>query len=136
MHRIIACETVLAEFQDKPFAWGDADCMAFVCAYLRAAGCHPKRIRHGRWKTERGAVRGLIKMGYTSLEALLDAHFERVAVICARDGDLALMKAEGDWGGAAGLVAGRRVHAPGPDGLKSLSMTDVFAVWRPQCPRS
>ncbi|PCI51400.1 MAG: hypothetical protein COB49_01985 [Alphaproteobacteria bacterium] len=136
MHRIIACETVLADFKDKPFAWGRADCMAFICAYLRAAKCHPKRIRHGQWKTERGAVRGLIKMGYPSLEALLDAHFDRVGVICARDGDIALIKAEGVWGGGAGLVAGWRVWAPGEYGLMSLPMDAGYVVWRPQCPRS
>ena len=133
MQRIAAVETTISDFANTPFSWGDADCMTFICAYLTAAGCHPDDIRHGHWKSERAALRGVRQLGHDSLASLLDAYFERIPRIRARDGDLALVKTADDWGGAAGLVAAHRVHAMGRDGLQRLPLQDVQIVWRPQC---
>lgn len=79
---------LLRESQDKPFIWGEFDCCLFVSdCCVAVCGMDPAADYRGRYKTEVGAKRALLKR-HGSVEAAFDACFQRVDVAFAQRGDI------------------------------------------------
>lgn len=84
--------TRLGQVMNTPFEWGVSDCIiqqAEICQAMTGVQFLPARFRTYRSAT--GAQKLLLKNGFTSVEQLLDATFERVPVAKARRGDCVLI---------------------------------------------
>lgn len=119
----------VADSSGRVFAWGDFDCCLFVSdCCVAVCGIDPAEAYRGRYTTEIGAKRALIK-SHGSVENAFDAYFERVDAMLAQRGDIVAYKDE------AGLTAAAVVWAGGYwAALKSGGSGKVdiqpFAAWR------
>lgn len=112
---------------ERPFSWGEFDCCIFAadCA-VAVCGVDPAEAYRGKYKTETSAKRVVAK-GHGSVEAILDAYFNRVNPAFAQRGDLATYQ------GANGLgVAVRWANeywTPCETGVARIDC-EPLAVWR------
>jgi hypothetical protein len=120
---------LLADWRQRPFAWGTADC----CQFAREAAwrIHGKAVDAPTYVSERDAVRTLRRLGgYAGL--LVAAGLQRRrAIIAARRGDFVIFHHEGpglfDQGIA--LVTGVQAHAPTAVGIMSIPRTQWVECW-------
>lgn len=91
--RMDALEAVRDRFEGKPFRLGTNDCAQLVRRMLREMG-HPALPRPKPYTTELGARRELKRLGFDSLEALMDSLLPRIAPAAMLAGDIGLVDAE------------------------------------------
>ena len=96
--RAAATRATWKRFAGREWAWGSVDCIKLARHQAVKMG-HKGLPRSPRYSTALGAKRALGKMGFETVEGLLEAHFPRIAPAAARVGDLII----GD--GAEGLDA-------------------------------
>lgn len=123
--------TVFAEWREKPFQWGESDCLMWVAAVgLAITGEDFGSKYRGRYKTPRGAFRKLRK----TPEAHLDSLCDRCVEGHARRGDLALIPQPEDrfFKGVCAVVGmnGRTLWTPTESGLVQRPMSDGEVFWR------
>ena len=115
--------------RDRPFCWGRHDCATFSFDLRRAiAGGHDvAALWRGRYRTARGAVRVMRRLGWTSLEAagrdLLGEPLPSVHL--AQRGDLVLS----DTGLGFGICLGARAAGIAPSGLVLVPITACTLAW-------
>ena len=91
--RLIAA---VAEWQEKPFAWGKADCAGFALACVKAVrGKMPRGLKPPRYTTATGARMALEKMGFADLAAVMASTFEEIAPVMAGRGDIGIVISNG-----------------------------------------
>jgi len=105
-----------------PFAWGTHDCVSFAAAWVQASTGVDHLAGLGQWTTAAQAVRAINKAG-GSLEAALDARFQRIDPNFAQDGDLAL------YDGCLCIFSGAHIVGPGKTGLTHNSRVLAQAAW-------
>ena len=119
----------------RPFAWGEHDCATFVRECVLAV----RGVDIGTWgryRTERGALRVIAgktgRIATVADQILCDAGCRPVMPHRAGRGDIVLFGASIAFGGILGVVdlTGRRVVAPGPDGLLSAAPATALRAWR------
>jgi hypothetical protein len=113
--------------QNTPHHWGryENDCVAFVLKAVKALTGHvPSGI--GRWNSRRSGFRLLKKYG--SLEAALDAHFERIAPAFAKRGDIAGVPDE-QFGIHPMIVEGDLLVGPGERGNRRMKRSAMTVAW-------
>jgi hypothetical protein len=121
---------VMPDEMAKPFAWGTADCACLMAAAVRAChgDDHPALKMLGGYKTERGAVTKMARLG--GLSAALALHFEEVPVLMAQAGDIGVLAGNGIEAGAVvidGQAVGKGEGATAYR-LPVRSLTKVFRV--------
>lgn len=130
--RAKAAQQTLDRFRGLPFALGKNDCARMCLFHLRKLGAKVKGPPAGSYKTAAQAKKELGKLGYKTLGALLDAHFERIPPAAAVVGDLLEMPgAEGLSGLAIALGNGRVVaYHEDCEGAEVLEPLMISGAWR------
>lgn len=105
-----------------PFKWGENDCLSFALRWVEISTGKTPFDGLPKWKTAFGAKKVIKK--FKSLEAILDARFERVNPNLAQDGDIALVN------GAVTLLSGAYCTAPGEKGLEFVDRMEATCAWR------
>lgn len=113
--------------QTEPFAWGSHDCALWAATWVQicTGGDYVSDWR-GKYKTEAGAARLMLKRGYAGVEAIADDHLEEKPVRLAMRGDLVLHPS-----GALGICHGLRSLFVTADGLiaeKTLACPHAWGV--------
>lgn len=87
--RVTATQRTIDDHLFKPFAWGVHDCAILATNHLANLGYTTRFAEAGRYKTERGAIRAMKRLGHDDLEGFADAMgFERIAPAAALVGDI------------------------------------------------
>ena len=132
--RLPGWEGILAEAieaaRDRSFRWGRHDCATFAFDLRRtlAGGPDVAALWRGRYRTARGAVRVMRRLGWQSLEAagrdLLGAPLPSVQQ--AQRGDLVLA----NTGLGFGICLGARAAGIAPAGLVLVPISACALAWR------
>lgn len=120
--------TVVAEWQDRPFVWGQYDCLRF-CVACEVAIAGSTAAILGNYKTERGALRCIKRNGFEQLADAVSAYAPQIAPAQAQRGDW-VMRAQGDiCGGALGVVCGKGAAFMGQTGLVYFPVLTAARAW-------
>jgi hypothetical protein len=117
--RRIAVQATADAFAGHPFAWGEFDCAKMVLFHLARLGVPIDAKAAGSWTSAQGARAALKRLGFDSLEAVLDAHFDRIGAASARLGDVVAFEANSALGGLGIHLGNASVmcyHVDAPDG--------------------
>lgn len=135
--RMRAIESVRARFERKGYKIGTSDCAKLVRALLVAMG-HSKLPKPKPYSTALGAKRELTRLGFESLEAMMDRLLPRIAPAMMLAGDVALIEADAD--DAAGdetmvvALGGDKFWGWHPDqaalAVIIIDLTKIKAAWR------
>ena len=113
----------------KTFSLGRNDCGSFAGEAIEAmTGVNPHAAVAGRYKTMRGALRVLRKLGYEDHVAYAAALLDEIEPAYAAYGDIAAVPGEG--GLALGLVTGTHIAVRAPEGLTVVPLTAAVRVFR------
>lgn len=93
--RMRAIESVRARFEGQPYRIGRTDCATLVRALLVQMG-HKGLPKPRPYKNAIGARRELTRLGFASLEGMLDSLLPRIAPAAMLPGDVALSFADPD----------------------------------------
>lgn len=114
-------EEYIGERLDRPFVWGEHDCVLFAIGWLN--------IRAGRnwlesfppWSTAKQALR--IVQGVGGLSAEFDRRLKPIAPGLARNGDISIFNR------SAVLFSGPHIVGAGKSGLLFLDRTKATCAW-------
>lgn len=107
-----ALNAFVSNHRDRPFAWGQWDCILMACSAVEAiTGADPASAYRGRYGDAQGAARALREIGLGTLIRTMNATFPRRAVSKARRGDLVMAA------GAAGVCIGAEAVFVGEERL-------------------
>jgi hypothetical protein len=129
--KIEGWESILFEQvkSDYPFEWGVKDCALYVAdLILSYTGIDYAEPFRGKYKTQIGAARALIKYGHGGLEQWCNHNFESIPPKKARRGDCIMHMTE--RGFALGVCIGDRFAAQGENGTKFTTMEAALKAWR------
>lgn len=113
--------------RSTPFAWGAQDCCSFALDAL--AACRGHRPALPGWRTERGAVRVLRRLG--GMAGAADALAgPRIAPALAQRGDVVLVSQPGLFGTALAVCMGPVAYAAGAEGLVRVPRALWQQAWR------
>lgn len=133
LRRQRALEKTMGKFRKRPFKWGSSDCASLLRSHLVAAG-HRKVPKIPSYSTALGAKRAVEKMGFETMEALLDSLLPRIPEARMMPGDIALMGGpEGSPLDAVVISVGRKVfgyHEDGEEGAVVITPNELKGVWR------
>jgi hypothetical protein len=110
--------------QNAPWEWGTNDCISYVLGAVEAQT--GRKILDVKWKSSATALRKLKKYG--TLEAALDAHFERIAPAFAKRGDIAGVPDE-QFGIHTAIVEGATLVGPGEKGNWRGPRSEMTIAW-------
>lgn len=122
------------EMRTKPFVWGTDDCGPAWAGRLVeiVRGENPVEKHIGSYKTPRGALGKMKRLGYSDLkEATADIlgsppqHPSMGAI-----GDLALIKSDGPFGYAFGVVNGERVFFRQENGIGTVDLLETECIFK------
>ena len=122
----------LREWRQRPFAWGETDCVRFAAGWVAlVSGRDPVAATAGRYGGCREALRLMVAAtGSTDLviatSVILGPPLD--IPLSARLGDVVAIATPA--GPALGLCAGDAIAAPGPAGLVRRPLTSIIASWR------
>jgi hypothetical protein len=120
-----ALAAFLEEHRTATFAWGECDCVLFAAGAVAAmTGTDPAAAARGHYRTQLGSRRMLTRMGWSSLEGMMDAHLERVAPAFAQRGDVVMSE------GSLGICAGRFAWFVTAEGLAPRALSAWTEAWR------
>lgn len=121
---------LVREREHVPFEWGTHDCCLFAADCVKEiTGTDYAAVFRGRYKTETGAKRLLVKAG--GLTAVLDKSFERIEKAYIQRGDL--VQVQTDYGPALGIAwLGNGVWLHSPEGVRLFVNIDhlIVKAWR------
>ena len=113
---------------NKPFRWGENDCILFAISWLQLATGKDYLAEHKPWRTAREASRKLRDLG--GLLVLLNENLARINPNMAKDGDLTIYQ------GAAHLFSGRHIVSVGHTGLAFTDRAVAQDAWGYKCHQS
>lgn len=120
----------LLKFGEKPFAYGQHDCVRLVAAHIREMGHKVSLLKGGAYKSEFGAVKALKRAGFDTLEAAIDSRFDRIAPASAVTGDIIGLQSSGDWPALTIALSNGRVLGF-MDGICGIMQPNAYmAAWR------
>jgi len=125
--------TFLTAHLNTPFEWGKFDCCLFVAdALLEITDIDIAKPFRGKYTTEKGAMRALIKYGNGTVK---DTFSEILGTFKPRlnacRGDVALI--DTPTGHAVGIVFNGEVWVASPDGLITVSLKEALGCWSVPC---
>lgn len=123
----------LAKHQNTSFEWGAFDCCLFVAdAIVEMTDIDIATPFRGKYKTEKGAIRALMKYGDGDVKStftqLLGPFKPRLN---AGRGDVALVSTS--TGNAVGIVFNNVVWVASPDGLITIPLRAALGCWSVPC---
>ncbi len=120
--------TVLIEFQNKSFAWGEHDCCLFAANVVRElTGVDHAVDLRGAYTTAQEAAEVLKKHGGVRKIAS-DALGNEIPALTAQRGDVVLI--DGPHGDTLAICIGDKCVAPGVDCLQPISLASAISAWR------
>ena len=125
--------TYLQENLDTPFKWGTFDCCLFAANAVHAmTGKDFAEPFRGKYTTEKGAAKALIKYGNGDIKSTLNAIFGplKPRLNAGRD-DLVLV--ETDTGDALGVVASGKIWVATLNGLATMPLNRALGCWSVPC---
>lgn len=127
MRDLAALHAFIDERHALPHAWGRYanDCVGFVLGAVQAQ-TGKKVAGRIRWSSRKAAVRIIKRFG--SLEAALDAHFERIPPSLAKRGDIAGVP-DKEFGVHPMIVEGLTLVGPGEKGNRRLPRSAMTMAW-------
>lgn len=135
--RAQACEKTVKEYGDCAMQFGVKDCARMTARHVRNMGYKKFLIsKVPRYSDAKGAIRAINKIGFDSLEALIDRHFERIAPATAIMGDIVAVQSEYDGlpAMALRLDSDNYFHAlSGGFAISKFDMAKVSLAWRVPC---
>lgn len=128
-----ALRSYLAEAADKPFAYGETggaiDCGAFAGGAVEAmTGENPHAKVAGRYKTMKGALRALKRLGHDDHVAYAASLLTEIEPLYATFGDIAVV--DSPEGPALGVVVGAHIEVRTPQGRGVVPLTDAVRAFR------
>ena len=122
----------LAAQADAPFAWageGGHDCGSFAGGAIEAmTGENPHAKVAGKYKTMKGALRALKRLGHEDHIAYAASVLNEIDPLYAQFGDVAVV--QGDDGPALGVVVGAHIEVRTPAGRGVVPLTDAVRAFR------
>lgn len=119
----------LAAQADVPFAYGSADCGAFAGGAIEAmTGENPHTAVAGKYKTMRGALRALKRLGHEDHIAYAASVLDEINPLYAQFGDVAVV--DSPEGPALGVVIGAHIEIRTPEGRGVVPLTDAVRAFR------
>ena len=119
----------LAAQADAPFAYGSADCGAFAGGAIEAmTGENPHAAVAGKYKTMKGALRALKRLGHEDHIAYAAAILDEIDPLYAQLGDIAVV--DSPEGPALGVVVGAHIEIRTPEGRGVVPLTDAMRAFR------
>lgn len=126
----------IVENRDRPFEWGQWDCILMACAAVEAlTGEDPAAEYRGRYTDGKGAALALREIGEGTLLRTVNAVFERRPVGQAQRGDLVWFEQSvGLCIGGAGLFVGEerladKAGLPMREGLIRIPRASLSKAW-------
>lgn len=110
---------------NKPFEWGNNDCITFSIGYLNLATGRDYLAEHKPWRTAKEANKKLRAL--SGLFFLFDQNLKRIHPNMAQDGDLTIYR------GVAHLFSGRHIVSVGHDGLVFTERSVAEEAWTYRC---
>ncbi len=112
-----------------PGEWGASDCLLTVADAIEAVtGIDPAKGVRGRYKTEAGAAKLLLKRGYADVEQALSDRFPPVGRLLAMRGDVGVIERNGML--SAGFVCDRGFAVKSESGLSFVSQTAIKTAFK------
>lgn len=110
-----ALAELVASAEGRAFQWGSHDCGTFAAAAERAlTGACRFDDALGNYRTARGAARKLGRLGFGSIEELVEDRLIEIGPNWAQRGDVVIVDTE--LGPALGVVTGETAVSPAPEG--------------------
>lgn len=104
--RAEATEATRLRYTGRVFQWGKVDCIKMAHYHARNMGHKPPKLP--RYTSQIGAIRGIKKMGFDSIDEIFASMFPKIPLAMARLGDFVI--AEGEAGiDAVYISAGRKI---------------------------
>ena len=132
--RASATNRTVASFAERGFDWDGASCIHLAHLHAQNMGHHPPELP--MFRSRQGALRGLVKTGHRTLEALLDSMFERIAPAQMLVGDLAMLPGEDRrlraiviYDGHLSVAGWHEAHPEKLVWLKNMQ-ANLLAAWR------
>ncbi len=111
----------IADHLEKPFAWGENDCVLFVIGWLEISTGRDYLGAYKPWSNAKEAMRKVKDAG--GLLELFNANLQPINPHMAVDGDIALID------GCAFLFSGPHVVSVGESGLAFLNRMEAKCAW-------
>lgn len=131
-----AAQDALDHWSKREFKLGSADCAQMTARHLRQLGYSVKMPPSGSYRTARGAVRAMRRLGHESLTAWLDSlGLERITPASAVAGDILQLPAEHPLGALAVALGNGAALAwveDLPSGATTIRPLAFSTAWRVQ----
>lgn len=114
-------ETYIGERLEKPFVWGEHDCVLFAIGWVNIRAGRNLLAHMPAWSSAKEALRVAQQLG--GMEAELDRRLTRIHPGLAKNGDVALI------GRTCFLFSGPYIVAPGEAGLIFADRTKALCAW-------
>lgn len=122
----------IEEMRAKPFRWGEDDCGPAWAGRMVEIVTGKNPVAPGKYVSPRGAVRAMRKMGYSNLkeatESILGKPSQHPSM--GAIGDIALIKDDGPFGYAFGIVNGERVFFRQENGLGTKDLLEAECIFK------
>ena len=119
----------LAEQADAAFAYSDCDCGSFAGGAIEAmTGENPHAKVAGKYKTMKGALRALKRLGHDDHVAYTASLLTEIEPLYATFGDIAVV--DSPEGPALGVVVGAHIEVRAPGGRGVVPLTDAVRAFR------
>ena len=119
----------LAAQADAPFEMGRVDCGSFAGGAVKAmTGENPHAAVAGKYKTMKGALRALKRLGHEDHIAYAASVMDEIDPLYAQFGDIAVV--DSPEGPALGVVVGAHIEIRTPEGRGVVPLTDAVRAFR------
>lgn len=119
----------LAAQADAPFEMGRVDCGSFGGGAVEAmTGENPHAAVAGKYKTMKGALRALKRLGHEDHIAYAASVMDEIDPLYAQFGDIAVV--DSPEGPALGVVVGAHIEIRTPEGRGVVPLTDAVRAFR------
>ena len=129
----IKLQEFLSENDNTVFEYGKNDCLLFTAKAIEAMALDYKVVDDVKsqfnYRSQSGAAKALLKLGYKSPMEMLEANAIKLANIYqVKTGDIAIIKNElGEM--SSGVVCGPFVFGPSDRGLARVSIMEIYAAY-------
>ncbi|MBB5700683.1 hypothetical protein FHS76_000526 [Ochrobactrum daejeonense] len=126
-----ALEDVATAHIDIAPEWGKSDCLLTAAdAIFAVTGIDPLAKFRGKYKTEKGAARKMLKNGCENVRDVFEKYLdlEPVNRFAARRGDVGVMIINGEY--TAGFICGSGFAVKQPHGLTFFPITEIEQAYK------
>ncbi|MGN6208841.1 DUF6950 family protein [Asticcacaulis sp.] len=133
VHRIACASETVAQYIDARFQWGRKDCARMCAAHVRRMGHTVSLVKAGDYSSLKGAKAALKRAGFDTLEAALDARFDRIAPAAALPGDIIALPSDHELPALAVRLSNNAVLHTSNGGFAVSEPLAFVAAWRVPC---